>query len=87
VFATRPFKKGDFVVEYSGDLIDAKEAKAREMKYEEESPKTSTSFMYYIARNKMWLVLYVFFVVICLRNIFFFILAWMPLRTQADWVV
>ena len=33
VVATRHFKKGEFVVEYSGEIVDLSEAKAREAKY------------------------------------------------------
>ena len=35
VVATKPFKKGDFVVEYHGDLIDKPTADRREMEYAE----------------------------------------------------
>ncbi|KAF6029874.1 SETD8 [Bugula neritina] len=35
-FATKPFKKGDFVVEYAGDLVELKEAKFREETYQKD---------------------------------------------------
>jgi len=36
VQATKPFKKGDFVVEYAGDLVELKEAKFREETYQKD---------------------------------------------------
>ncbi|XP_014880861.1 N-lysine methyltransferase SETD8-like [Poecilia latipinna] len=45
VFAGKSFKKGDFVVEYHGDLLDLAEAKKREAQYSED-PKTGC-YMYY----------------------------------------
>ncbi|XP_061673887.1 lysine methyltransferase 5Ab [Syngnathoides biaculeatus] len=45
VFAVRRFKKGDFVVEYHGDLLEQAEAKRREARYAQE-PQTGC-YMYY----------------------------------------
>ncbi|GFS21199.1 histone-lysine N-methyltransferase [Elysia marginata] len=45
VVATKDFKKGDFVVEYAGDLIDIATAKQREEKYEAD-PEIGC-YMYY----------------------------------------
>uniref|UniRef100_A0A3B5KTJ4 [histone H4]-lysine(20) N-methyltransferase n=1 Tax=Xiphophorus couchianus TaxID=32473 RepID=A0A3B5KTJ4_9TELE len=45
VFAVKSFKKGDFVVEYHGDLLDLAEAKKKEAQYSED-PKTGC-YMYY----------------------------------------
>jgi len=45
IFAVNGFKKGDFVVEYHGELLDLAEAKAREAQYAED-PKTGC-YMYY----------------------------------------
>ncbi|KAM3867496.1 lysine methyltransferase 5Ab [Diretmus argenteus] len=45
VFAVRGFKKGEFVVEYHGDLLQITEAKKREAKYSED-PQTGC-YMYY----------------------------------------
>lgn len=45
VFATRGFTKGEFVVEYSGDLLDITRAKRREAKYALD-PATGC-YMYY----------------------------------------
>ncbi|XP_056139372.1 lysine methyltransferase 5Ab [Lampris incognitus] len=45
VFAVSGFKKGDFVVEYHGDLLDLAEAKDREAQYAQD-PKTGC-YMYY----------------------------------------
>ena len=48
--ATKPFKNGDFVVEYAGDIIDINCAKDRELKYSEDS--TIGSYMLYFKTNK-----------------------------------
>ncbi|KAM9821814.1 lysine methyltransferase 5Ab isoform X2 [Syngnathus typhle] len=45
VFAERRFKKGDFVVEYHGDLLELAEAKLREARYSQD-PQTGC-YMYY----------------------------------------
>lgn len=45
VFALNGFQKGDFVVEYHGDLLELSEAKKREAQYVED-PKTGC-YMYY----------------------------------------
>lgn len=45
VFATREFVKGEFVVEYSGELIDIHEAYIREQKYEQDA--NMGCYMYY----------------------------------------
>jgi len=37
VFATRAFAKGDFIVEYAGDLISLREAKKRETNYAKDA--------------------------------------------------
>lgn len=49
IVADRPFEKGDFVVEYSGELIDISEAKRREEKYAMD-PDTGC-YMYYFKHN------------------------------------
>lgn len=49
VSATRNFSKGEFVVEYSGDLIDVKIAKERENKYAMDLSKGC--YMYYFRAN------------------------------------
>ncbi|CAH1165861.1 unnamed protein product [Phyllotreta striolata] len=49
VVASKCFKKGDFVVEYSGDLIDCLEAKSREEKYAKDL--TTGCYMYYFKHN------------------------------------
>lgn len=43
--ASKPFEKGDFVVEYSGDLIDIVEAKKREQMYAQDH--NTGCYMYY----------------------------------------
>lgn len=45
VIAEKPFFKGDFVVEYSGELIDINEAKLREQKYAQD--QSTGCYMYY----------------------------------------
>ncbi|XP_057667362.1 N-lysine methyltransferase KMT5A-like isoform X1 [Diorhabda carinulata] len=45
VFATREFVKGEFVVEYSGELIDIHEAYIREQRYEKD--ENMGCYMYY----------------------------------------
>ncbi|XP_047425659.1 N-lysine methyltransferase KMT5A-A [Mugil cephalus] len=45
VFATRPFQKGDYVVEYHGDLLQITDAKKREAEYA-QNPATGC-YMYY----------------------------------------
>lgn len=45
VFAIRGFKKGEFVVEYHGDLLELTEAKTREAEYALD-PQTGC-YMYY----------------------------------------
>eukprot|EP00061_Rhincodon_typus_P017018 g45526.t1 len=45
VMATKPFQRGEFVVEYNGDLIEFTDAKNREAKYAQD-PSTGC-YMYY----------------------------------------
>ncbi|XP_041643876.1 lysine methyltransferase 5Ab [Cheilinus undulatus] len=45
IFASKGFKKGDFVVEYHGDLLELEEAKRREAQYAQD-PQTGC-YMYY----------------------------------------
>lgn len=45
VVALKPFSRGDFVVEYSGELLDVTEAKIREAKYAED--ENTGCYMYY----------------------------------------
>ncbi|KAJ3647744.1 hypothetical protein Zmor_019605 [Zophobas morio] len=49
VVTSRPFTKGDFVVEYSGDLIDLNEARRRELKYAQDM--NTGCYMYYFRHN------------------------------------
>ncbi|XP_035691565.1 N-lysine methyltransferase KMT5A-like [Branchiostoma floridae] len=55
VVATKAFGRGDFVVEYAGDLIDTKMAKDREAKYAED-PSTGCYMYYFKYRNKTYCV-------------------------------
>ncbi|KAF5284658.1 hypothetical protein FQR65_LT13489 [Abscondita terminalis] len=45
IVAVKPFNRGDFVVEYSGELLDVNEARLRESKYAED--ETTGCYMYY----------------------------------------
>lgn len=45
VITTRPFVKGEFVVEYIGDLIDIHEANKREQMYAKD--ENTGCYMYY----------------------------------------
>jgi len=53
VVADQEFKKGDFIVEYRGDLITSEEAARREAEYETED---MGCFMYYFVHKgkTMW---------------------------------
>ena len=53
IVATKPFKKGEFVVEYSGDLVTLDAAKSREQDY---VGRTDVGcYMYYFNfRNKSY---------------------------------
>jgi len=59
VAAFRRISKGDFVVEYSGDLIDVKMAKERETKYAMDLSKGC--YMYYFrANNRQYWWVFIF---------------------------
>ena len=47
VFAMKRFKKGDFIVQYVGDLVDSVEAAKREKLYEQSG---YGSFLYFFAK-------------------------------------
>lgn len=46
VFAARPFSRGEFIVEYSGDLLSAAEAHAREEVYAADTERFGC-YMYF----------------------------------------
>jgi histone-lysine N-methyltransferase SETD8 len=50
VQATRAFKKGEFVVEYAGELIDIGSAKDREAQYSLDTSKGC--YMYYFTHRE-----------------------------------
>ena len=54
MFATKAFKRDEFVCEYAGELISIKEAKQREEDYAKD--EKIGSYMYYIQYNekKYW---------------------------------
>ena len=56
VIASKIFKRGDFVVEYAGDLIDLKTAKQKEADYSKD-PDIGC-YMYYFTHKSVnyWLV-------------------------------
>ncbi|KAI4454630.1 n-lysine methyltransferase kmt5a [Holotrichia oblita] len=55
VIAGRTFFKGDFVVEYSGELIDINEARLREQKYAQD--QSTGCYMYYFKhKNQQYCV-------------------------------
>lgn len=55
VVATKSFKRGDFIVEYAGDLIDIKQAKEREENYSKQ--KDVGCYMYYFNfKNKQYCI-------------------------------
>ncbi|XP_063226021.1 histone-lysine N-methyltransferase Set8 [Bacillus rossius redtenbacheri] len=51
IVATRPFIKGEFVVEYAGELIDMSEAKIREQKYSRD--ENTGCYMYYFQHHNV----------------------------------
>jgi len=55
VVATKPYNRGDFVVEYRGDLIDLTEAKRRECIYEED-PDVGCYMYYFQHKNQPYCV-------------------------------
>lgn len=48
---TRKFARGEFVVEYIGDLIDMAEAKLREQEYAEDD--STGCYMYYFKHQNV----------------------------------
>uniref|UniRef100_A0A672JTX5 [histone H4]-lysine(20) N-methyltransferase n=1 Tax=Salarias fasciatus TaxID=181472 RepID=A0A672JTX5_SALFA len=55
VFAVSGFRKGDFVVEYHGDLLDLTEAKKREAEYAQD-PQTGCYMYYFQYQSKTYCV-------------------------------
>uniref|UniRef100_A0A3Q0QXH3 [histone H4]-lysine(20) N-methyltransferase n=1 Tax=Amphilophus citrinellus TaxID=61819 RepID=A0A3Q0QXH3_AMPCI len=55
VFSVSGFKKGDFVVEYHGDLLDLAEAKIREAQYAED-PQMGCYMYYFQYQSKTYCV-------------------------------
>lgn len=51
IVAMRMFNRGDFVVEYSGDLIDMQEARGRELKYAQD--QNTGCYMYYFKHRNI----------------------------------
>ncbi|XP_035513515.1 lysine methyltransferase 5Ab isoform X2 [Morone saxatilis] len=55
VFAVKGFKKGEFVVEYHGDLLELAEAKIREAQYAQD-PQTGCYMYYFQYQSKTYCV-------------------------------
>lgn len=55
VVATKHFYRGDFVVEYAGDLIDLSTAKQREKKYS-ENPQFGCYMYYFVHKNRNYCI-------------------------------
>ncbi|KAM9741780.1 uncharacterized protein ACNS7B_012745 isoform 2-T5 [Menidia menidia] len=53
VFAIKGFKKGEYVVEYHGDLLDLSQAKMREAEYAED-PQTGCYMYYFQYQSKTY---------------------------------
>lgn len=53
VFADKGFKKGEFVVEYHGDLLELTEAKIREAQYAQD-PQTGCYMYYFQYQSKTY---------------------------------
>lgn len=59
VFATQDFHRGEFVVEYSGELIDIQKAYDREEQYEQD--ENTGCYMYYFKfRDQHYWYVYIF---------------------------
>lgn len=57
VVSSRPFRKGELICEYSGELISYKEAQRREEQYSEDH--SIGCYMYYFSfkGKRLWLAL------------------------------
>ncbi|XP_029367222.1 lysine methyltransferase 5Ab isoform X2 [Echeneis naucrates] len=55
VFAVKGFRKGDFVVEYHGDLLELAEAKIREAQYA-QNPQTGCYMYYFQYQSKTYCI-------------------------------
>lgn len=55
IFSTKTFNKGDFICEYAGELIDAIEARAREIEYEKD-PDIGSYMYFFEFKNKKYCV-------------------------------
>ena len=52
--ATKNFLRGDFVVEYCGDLISIPEAKERDAKYSKDPTKGCYMYYFQFKNKKYW---------------------------------
>ena len=53
VVATRPFARGEFVVEYAGTLVDLEEARRRERVYSQDQ-STGCYMYYFTCKDHNW---------------------------------
>lgn len=58
VIATRKFRRGDFVVEYHGELLDNATAKIREEEYSMRGENGGYMMFFEHANKKYWYVRY-----------------------------
>jgi len=56
IFSTRSFHKGEFVVEYAGDLITPKEAEVRDEKYSKNTDKYGSYMYYFVHKGTKWCI-------------------------------
>lgn len=56
IYSTRSFHKGEFVVEYAGDLITPKEAEVRDEKYSKNTDKYGSYMYYFIHKGTKWCI-------------------------------
>ena len=56
IFSTRSFHKGEFVVEYAGDLISTEEAEVRDEKYSKNIDKYGSFMYYFVYKETKWCI-------------------------------
>lgn len=54
VFTTQPFKKGEYICEYAGELLSSKEANLRERKYRSNLSVGCYMLEFEFKGKKMW---------------------------------
>ena len=61
IVATKSFDRGDFVVEYAGDLLDIPAAVAQEAEYAKNPEIGSYMYFFKCAEKQHWSVCFVYF--------------------------